>query len=234
MEHSRYPIANATQTEDYEMKKSTLVLTLAAVAMMAAPAFATGEPVEVVRGTAVIDGKLDDFKAAKPITVTYDMHSQYGLTVADGPKDNTVVFYPMYDDKFVYIGAKVTDDVAMFEKAGQDIWNSDAVEIWLGGLQFGISLSVEDGKVTVADWKGSEVSTLAALVKTAEGWNAEIKLSIADLAGLDVAVGKGLSIPFAVGINDQDVADAGREMQNYFPTDWTHSVPDSFAIATFK
>ena len=216
------------------MKKHALILTLAAMALIAVPALATGEPVDVVKGTAVIDGKLDDFAAAKPITVTYDMHSQYGLEVADGPKDNTAIFYPMYDDKFVYIGVKVTDDIVMFEKSGSDIWNSDAVEIWLGGLQFGVSISVEDGLVTVADWKGSGVATTAALIKTAEGWNAEIKLSIADLAGADVAVGKGLSIPFAVGINDQDVSDAGREMQNYFPTDWTHSVPDTFAIATFK
>lgn len=213
----------------------TAMLCGLSIVSLVSSALAANEPVRIVRGTAVLDGNLDDFVAAGAEVCKLYPPDFSGKTQApDNPEDQSAVVYAMYDDEYFYIGAKVTDDKVVMERSGSSIWENDEVGFWLEGYQFGIAVSKDDGKPFVQDWMNSWARSAAAFALTANGWIVEAKLSIADLRLAGVDIGKGKSIQFAVTTDDGDTPGGGWEGNLQFPKSWTWNQPSTFATATFE
>ena len=217
--------------------KRAVILSLAALAATSwvSACLAENEPVNIVTGTAVVDGKLDEFVKAGAL-VCYMLGPDFlGSTSGiDSAADQSGNVYVMYDAKNLYWGADVTDDVLVMERAGGAIWENDAIEIWLDGKQFGASVSVDDGLPFVTDWMGVGSTTKAAFAKTAKGWIMEASISLAELRDAGVDVVKGNSVQLALGLDDADTPGGGFEGHLYFPLSWAWGNPASFATATFK
>ncbi len=46
-------------------------------------------------------------------------------------EDLSVVFYTLWDDRMFYVAASVVDDQVVTQHEGEDIWQDDAIELWL-------------------------------------------------------------------------------------------------------
>ncbi|MBE3584501.1 MAG: hypothetical protein IMX01_10375 [Limnochordaceae bacterium] len=216
-------------------KMFTAILCGLSIVTVAGSALAANEPVRIVRGTAVLDGKLDDFVAAgAEVCKIYPPDFSGKTQGPSSPEDQSAVVYAMYDDDYFYIGANVTDDKLVMERSGGSIWENDEVGFWLAGYQFGIAVDKETGKPFVQDWMNSGARSEASVVQTATGWIAEAKLSLADLRAKGVVIEKGKSVQFAVTTDDCDTPGGGWEGNLQFPTSWTWNQPATFATATFE
>jgi hypothetical protein len=76
-----------------------------------------------------IDGKLDEWQGALPIVMEDSSYFKEGLKWG-GLADLSGKVYLMYDNKYLYVAAAVTDRLPLVnKKTRQDIWNGDGVEI---------------------------------------------------------------------------------------------------------
>jgi len=191
-----------------------------------------------------IDGDLDEWKAAQPVVITSGMVADK-KDVKDNRDCSAVCFF-MWDEKNIYVAARVVDDKACMAQPGaRQWWYKDSIEMWVGPKQVGFTLNP----------KGSQATTTSAAVPGAQvvvklspgvGSGAAMK-AIAKQDGCDVkgcggyiveaavpwkSLGRspkaGARFPIAVGVNDAD-ATGTREGQIYFPATWTHSRPETFA-----
>jgi hypothetical protein len=219
------------------MKKLvTLALTGIFAAALAGAALAANEPFDIVKGTAKLDGKLDDFIAAKAQGIKIAA-PEWVNDVPDATDANDLsgTAYFMYDAKAVYFGIDVTDDVLEFNKYGRDIWNQDAIELWLDGKQFGFSASADDKKTAVtADWMGTDAAVDAVYVQTPKGYTIEASIPVADLAAADVEIKQGAKLQVSFGIDDADEEDGNRIGMIVFPKGMAWGNPETFATGTFK
>lgn len=219
------------------MKKAIIVsLAVLAATTWVSACLAENEPINVLSGTAVVDGKLDEYiKAGALVCHVFGPDFLKGGTSGiDSAADQSANIYAMYDAKNFYWAADVTDDVLVMERAGGSVWENDNLEIWFNDKQFGASVSVEDGLPFVQDWMGVGSATKAAFAKTAKGWIVEASISLAELKEAGVDVVKGASLQMAFGCDDSDTPGGGFEGQLFFPTTMAWGAPDTFATATFK
>ena len=101
----------------------------------------------------VVDGKLDDWvrrleqhnwsaqlkvkkgdwlEAIRAVPAHVNtLTSKVEAGVVTNPDDLSAVVYTMWDDQKFYVAAMVTDDQVVTQHQGEDIWQDDAVEIWL-------------------------------------------------------------------------------------------------------
>lgn len=101
----------------------------------------------------VVDGKLDDWVRrlersnwtaqlevkkghvlewvrAVPIHInTLTARVESGTVTS--PEDFSAVVYTLWDERYLYVAASVTDDQLVTEQVGEDIWQDDALELWL-------------------------------------------------------------------------------------------------------
>lgn len=76
-----------------------------------------------------IDGKLNEWQAAVPIVMEDPSYFKEGLNWA-GLADLSGKVYLMWDDKYLYLAAQVTDKLPLVNKQErQEIWNGDAIEM---------------------------------------------------------------------------------------------------------
>lgn len=86
---------------------------------------------DILTGTPVIDGKLDNIWAQSH-SVTVDTSSPAIMVSNDGNIDSDIkaVTYFLHDDKYLYVAAVVTGDSSIVDNGSAD-WVSDSVEIWI-------------------------------------------------------------------------------------------------------
>src|SRR5690606_36333109 len=86
-----------------------MFMVLVVVSLVASVAMAANEPIKIKRGTAVLDGSLDEFIAAQAEIARFaPPEFASGHSKFDGPQDQSVVAYALYDDEWFYIAANVT------------------------------------------------------------------------------------------------------------------------------
>jgi len=100
--------------------------------------------VPYARVTPVIDGVLSagEWDDAATDTVSLDQKAFYGdgNNLWDGPEDGRFQYWVKYDDKFVYFGVSVKDDIYISQNYGEQqrwsldpVWENDAVEYFFDG-----------------------------------------------------------------------------------------------------
>ncbi len=181
--------------------------------------------------TVVIDGKLDD--QAWKYAPWQIIEAKDATVPADDNKDASIKFAVCADNKYLYVGAEITDEkVRSGENTACDVWNDDSIEVYIdAGNDKANSYDVNDAQITVgADFidqkpdvavaksllggcvgitQGPATETVASGTKTATGWNIEIGVPLKN-AGWDIKIKNGLKIGFNVQYNDDDDG-AGRD-----------------------
>lgn len=118
------------------MKKLAFILALLTAAAIFAAIPASAAPTDVLKGTPVLDGKIDDIyklSATYTIDTTAKVYNS-GAEYTDCPELKATT-YMLYDDKNVYIACEVTD--ATILSAGADkvkagyVWQNDVTEFWI-------------------------------------------------------------------------------------------------------
>lgn len=142
----------------------------------------------------------------------------------DGPADCSATLHLGRTGDTLLLSLSVTDDVLMPPEADRrDWWERDSVEFWLGSTQYAIR--IEPGQVEIVNANGTAMGIFAEVKRRKDGYHvaAALPLSIA----VKLPIKAGLTIPFALGINDCD-SPSGREGQLYYPRTWVHSQPATF------
>ena len=222
----------ALSQEEIQGVMEGLAATPATVAAPAAPQASEDPAIFRADGPVTVDGDLSDWGQRGPVTVDASM-------VADAPEvdndsDLSVTAHLAYDDEWVYVGAEVTDDVLVFDRTGDAIYQTDSLEFWLGGEQFGAAIS--DAAPYLHSFGGNVDIEEAevALVPGESGYTVEVALPRAAVeAALDMTIEAGSSLPVAVGANDSDEEEAERQGQIYFPEGWTWGEVDTFEPLEF-
>ncbi len=75
-------------------------------------------------------GKVLEWIRAVPIYIN-TLTSKVESGRITSPEDFSAIVYTLWDDKHFYIAAVVTDDQVVTQHQGEDIWQDDALEIWL-------------------------------------------------------------------------------------------------------
>ncbi len=207
---------------------------LAGVLSWAGVAMAAGEPVIVTRASQVkVDGDLSEWVTSHALRIS----SRLVADAKDVKDDQDLSAYAVlgYDDANVYVAVQVNDDALVFERSGGDIWQTDAVEVWFEGSQFGATLT-QSGQAYVHSWHGADVSgAQVAVAKTAAGYNVELALPRSVVEGiLGKKLAAGVKFQVAVGVDDADSQGGSREGQIYFPAGWGWGNPSTFATATVQ
>ncbi|CAA9583838.1 MAG: CBM9 [uncultured Truepera sp.] len=179
-------------------------------------------------GPITVDGNLSDWSQRGPIQVGSSM------VVADAPEvtdegDLSATANLTYDDDWVYLGADVTDDVLVFERTGDAIWQTDSLEVWFGSQQFGVAVS--DAAPYLHSFGGMDIEEAeVAAIPHDGGYTVEVALPRAVVEEtLEMTLEPGASLPVAVGANDADEEGGERVGQIYYPEGWTWGEPDTFA-----
>jgi len=97
----------------------------------------TGEKAEFLKldGKIKIDGDLKEFEKAKPIFVGKKEKISTGEpSLWTGPEDCSMTVRTLWDNKNLYFGIEITDDVPFVNNtsSGADMWNGDCVELFIG------------------------------------------------------------------------------------------------------
>ncbi|WP_445474218.1 sugar-binding protein [Methanococcoides methylutens] len=107
---------------------------------------------DIVRGTATIDGDLSDWQNTAGITI-------YGASDRNPEEDNTATIKAMYDDKYLYFGYDVTDTNLQAEGLAEvdDIHLDDGVEVYLDTLHNNGALMQADDYHFIINLNGAVV-----------------------------------------------------------------------------
>ena len=175
--------------------------------------------------TPKLDGDLDEL--VWNYAPWHVVGAKDGTVPADSDKDASVAFAVAADDQFLYVAAKVTDDaIVSNEDVGCDVWKDDSVELYVDmGNEKANSYDANDAQITVgADFigvkadaalavdllggcvgitQGPATGTMATATETANGWNVEIAIPLAN-DGWTVKLKDGLVIGFNLHYNDDD------------------------------
>jgi hypothetical protein len=111
------------------MKKLAVFLISAALAVSCMTPLHAAD-VKALKGTPVIDGKLDDiYTQSGTLKVDNTMHVWSQGTGKTDSKASSVSYF-LYDDNYLYI-ATVVKDSAIVDTGIKDNWKADAVETWI-------------------------------------------------------------------------------------------------------
>ena len=86
----------------------------------------------IPRGRAAVDGDLADWRAALPIHL--DRASQVAEKKGWTPQDLSAVGYTMWDDEYLYVAVRVTDNAFRQTYTGGDVWRGDGVQFAIDAL----------------------------------------------------------------------------------------------------
>lgn len=217
------------------MKKTLLIIILIIVYVIPLSVFSADPPakhpktkeplvIDCLKGTPrAIDGKLDDWQLSYMTPAVLDTVEQIFLGQAswDGPKDCSGKFYVMWDEKNIYIGVEIKDDKISMNKAGGDIWNADAIEIFFSTTnaaaghaehyQYGFNAKNQKWNWCNMDGAGSKEPDYLKIMSTdiTGGYICEASIDYKQMKSLKFE--KGNAIGFHPVIDDTEAAD--REIQ---------------------
>jgi hypothetical protein len=186
----------------------------------------TGENLVIqgLRGTPRIDGGLSDWQLnyLKPAVLDVKEQLFLGAGSWDGVKDLSGNFYVIWDDKNIYIAAVVKDDKISMNKAGDTIWNADAIEILFSRpeknagtatdhYQYGFNANNQKWNWCNMDGNGAKEPDYLQIAssKTADGYICEVSIEHKNMKSLTFKAGTTLA--FHPVLDDTDAAD--REIQ---------------------
>jgi len=189
--------------------------------------------VGVRKGTPQIDGDVTDacWAAATPLAINearqfFPLHAGAKWK---GPEDLTASIRFLWDEKYLYLGVHVTDDVFVGTKAGGDLWNQDGLQLLadpgrgsaekMGYYDYWLGMGTKGQQM----WCGStaspavpvgEVKEARVAMKRGTGGNMDYEAAIPwpRLAPFVPAVGADLGL--ALIVNDDD--GAGRNFTGWF------------------
>lgn len=176
-----------------------------------------------------IDGSLGDWPGIRSIYIDPTWVSD--AIDVDGDADLSGQAYLGYDDDNLYFAVRVTDDVLVFDREGVDIWQTDAVELWLNDAQIGFTRS-SSGNDTAYVWSGglNAANIQVAVAIEENGYTVEAAIPRAEVEKV-FPIQSGTAFKLAIGIDDSDVPGAERQGQIYLPRGWVWGDPSSFANA---
>jgi len=154
-----------------------------------------------------IDGNFGPFSGVTPITMDSEIFLKEGAGWK-GPKDLSAKIYLMWDNNFLYIYAKVTDNMPLVNsKTKGDIWNGDAIEMAVPGYQIG--LGAGDGmanKPSIWIWQKSRSSAggeiYASKTLNPAGYALEAKVPWKEIGSVSPKAGG--SVAFDIAVDDAD------------------------------
>lgn len=217
------------------MKRVTALLMCVALCLfVTGSVLAAGEPVTITKvnsGAITVDGDLQEWSGPA-------IYVSSGLVAdsidVDGDDDLSMIGMFAYDDDNLYAAFRVIDDVLVFERSGLEVWQTDCVELWLGGMQFGLTLA--NGKPAIASFGGvSTTGAELAVVPAPGGYVVEVSFPLSvvkSCIGKDAASGVSFEISF--GADDCDTKGGSREGQIYYPPGWAWGSTATYATATFE
>lgn len=179
-----------------------------------------------------VDGKLDDWLGVSMIYI--DPAWVADAPEVDGAADLNGQAYVGYDNDYFYLAVRVTDDVLVFERDGGDIWQTDAVELWLNDAQIGFTRNIHGNDIASVFTGGLNAAGIQVVVVVeANGYTVEAAIPRAEVEKV-VSMTSGTSFKFAVGIDDSDIPGSERQGQIYLPRGWVWNEPSTFANAVFE
>lgn len=190
------------------------------------------------KATITVDGDLSDWTGEAAVNLDPTMVTD--KTDITDENDYSAGVYLAHDEENLYIGANVTDDAMVFERGGDQLYQTDALEFWIGMNQFAVALSEGQPVLHRFSFSGEELdlsATQVALEYTDTGYAVEVAIPLSVVsaaAGSEVVAGSGF--PFAVGGDDTDTEgkaeEEAREGQVYFPDTWEWGKPETFVTVT--
>jgi hypothetical protein len=190
-----------------------------------------GQTVELTVGpapqTLKLDGQVADEEWPWP-SIALTAANQTEGQDRPRPEDCSAKVRVAWRAEGLVVAVEVADNAVAFPKpGGEQWWEWDSVEFWVGAQQYAV-LPAPPGGMLVAVGKGPVAGAQVYARTGQSGWQAEFALPWpAGKPAPDRAV------PFALGINDADRAEGGRRFQLYFPASWRHSEPETFARTKF-
>ncbi len=185
-------------------------------------------PVRRTAKAPAVDGKMDEGVWGQAEMIKVDQKSNYTLLKRvdksnewDGPEDLSAEVRFLWDDKCLYIGMKVTDDVMSFVNEDASIWNQDGLQIMIdpyrdsdskpGKYEYGVAIgkkgpqmwiySVADQAIKLGDTKDIKFA-ISTDEKNKNVLNYEIAIPWSHLAPFKPGAGKDLGL--ATIINEDD------------------------------
>ena len=185
--------------------------------------------------TVNMDGDFSPFANATPIVMDSDAFLQEG-TGWKGPNDLSAKIYLMWDEKFMYMYAKVIDKFPLVNSQTKgDIWNGDAIEMVVPNYQIGFGTG--DGmanKPSIWIWQkniNSSGQIMATKSFNPSGYVLEAKVPWSEIATVAPKTGDALAFDIAVDEADQTWE---RKMQFVWSGDYMYyKDPDVWGILKF-
>jgi hypothetical protein len=188
------------------------------------------QPDQFIQGLFVRNKRLAH-KAQTPITIDGNIaDGQWdGQTTIDlqlrkqNPTDVSAIGYVAWDEKYLYIAAKVTDDDPFYNKAQpESVYDGDCLELWVGSdIKYQIPEFIHShdqqmffaptcitgqpvtGKVVIPNQKLAPIEGLkSAFKKTDIGWNVELAIPLSYFKDFEPKVGHVAAMEMR--INDVD------------------------------
>jgi Carbohydrate family 9 binding domain-like len=194
--------------------------------------------VSIAKSTIAVDGDLSDWTTE--VTATLDHTMVTDKTDITDDNDMSITAYVTYDDANLYIGANVLDDATVFERGGDQLYQTDALEFWLGMNQYAVAMSEGEPVLHQFSFSGTPgdlSGTQVALEYTDTGYAIEVAIPLTVVsAAVESEVAAGSKIQLAIGGDDTDTAgkadEEAREGQLYYPAGWEWGKPETFAAVT--
>ncbi len=185
-----------------------------------------GEPVEVTvdmplvpvaeaihtKTTVGIDGFLEEWKAAKPLLLTYA--SGFDKNKHD-PIDLSGECRVMWDTQNLYLAFDIADNDHCQPYAGDIVWLADAIEFGVDRWAWGISLTKAGPEVFLYKGEGMSAETVNKDVQLAVRRNAGhtvYEAAIPARLARPLALESGASFRFRVQVADRDESDVRHEL----------------------
>jgi uncharacterized protein (TIGR01370 family) len=200
-----------------------------------------------------IDGSLDDWGDTPCVEVNQADQIIYGDPATwTGPEDLSGRVCYAWDDEALYVGFTIVDDAIVQSYTGGDLWRGDHVELWFDtqlqldfdsdqnsddDFQVGISPGDFDQVApdlviwTPARLPDSYADVEFAVVRTDNGYSAEIRFPVQVLSGLRLAPDHALGASFDPsdtdtpgGTDQETMLSTAHESQWGVPTLWNNLI----------
>jgi hypothetical protein len=156
-----------------------------------------------------IDGDLSDW----PVLPGFTLDRSSAATLAGqpaAPDDAAASLRAAWDATNLYLAIHVADDVVVSDSPA--VWDDDLVElgfyaVWDGNPAGGDTHQVTvnaDGRVSDFGDPSVPIPVEAAVQAVEGGWDVELRIPAAYLYGFYQVLGRGLALPFNLGLRDDD------------------------------
>lgn len=169
---------------------------------------------EAVRapGPVKLDGVLGEWKAAKPIALTYLSGFEQGQY---DPADLSGECRAMWDEQNLYLAFDIRDNDHCQPYAGDIVWLADAIEFGIDRWAWGVSLTRNGPEVFLYSGEGLSAETVNKDVRLAvrrDAGHTIYEAAIPARLNKPLALKKGESFRFRVQVADRDNSDARHEL----------------------